>query len=115
MASSSSNHERVPVKVTGKMMARAEYEKELKKWGSEEEEVLGVFDEEAAVEDDKEMDTTDGPLEETRSMGLDKGKGRASQEDQFKDQEVSSSRRKRLRVNPFSGVPPHPVKVSTGF
>lgn len=105
-ASSSSNHERVPVKVTSKMMARAEYEKELKELGSEEEEDLEVFDEEAAVKDDEAMITTDDPPEETRPMRLDKGKGRASEEEQSKGEQVPSSRRKRPRVDPFSGEPP---------
>lgn len=96
-ASSSSSNERVPVRVTSKMMARTEYEQELKEVGSEQEEDLEVFDEEAADEDeDEEARDTDGPPEDTGSIGLDKGKGRASEE-------VSSSRRKRARVDPFSG------------
>ena len=68
------------------------------------------------VEDNEEMDTADGPPEETRSVGLDKGKGRASEEEQFKGEEVSSSRRKRPRVDPFSGEPPHTLsKASIKF
>ena len=102
-SSSSSNHERVPVKVTSKMLARAEYEKELKEVGSEEEEDLEVFDEEADIE---AMDAEDSPPEEARFTGLDKGKGRASEEEQSKSEEVASSRRKRLRMDPFSGEPP---------
>jgi len=102
-ASSGSNHERVPVKITSKMVARAEYEEELKELGSEEEEDLEVFDEDMAAEDKEAMDTADGPPEETRFVGLDKGKGRASEEEQSEEEEVSSSRRKRPRVDPFSG------------
>ncbi|KAF8559939.1 C1D-domain-containing protein [Imleria badia] len=78
VASSSSNHERVPVKVTSKMLARAEYEKELKELGSEEEQDLAVFDEEAGIEDEEAMDMEDVP----------------------------SSRRKRPHVDPFAGEPP---------
>lgn len=87
-------------------MARAEYEKELKELGSEEEDDLEVFDEEAAVEDDDPMDTTEDP-EETRTLGRNKGKGRASEEEQSKGEEAPSSRRKRPRVDPFSGEPPY--------
>lgn len=101
-AGSSSSHERVPVKITSKMAARAEYEEQLKELGSEEEEDLEVFD-----EDEEVMDTADSPPEETRSVGLDKGKGRASEGEQSKGEEVSSSRRKRARVDPFSGEPPY--------
>lgn len=107
VASSSSNHERVPVQVTSKMVARAEYEKELKELGSEEEEDLEVFDEEAAVGDDEAMDTADDPPEETRPMRLDKGKGRAAEEEQSKGEGFPSSRHKRPRVDPFSGESPY--------
>ncbi|KAG6380787.1 hypothetical protein JVT61DRAFT_5171 [Boletus reticuloceps] len=101
LASSSSSHERVPVKVTTKMVARAEYEKELKELGSEEEEDLEVF-EETDVEDEA-IDIADPPPEEPRYTRLDKGKGRASGEEQSKGGEVPSSRRKRPRIGPFSG------------
>jgi hypothetical protein len=84
------------------MAARAEYEKQLKELVSEDEEDLEVFD-----EDEEAMDTADDPPEETRSVGLNKGKGRASEEEQSKGEEVSSSRRKRPRVDPFSGEPPY--------
>ncbi|KAG8219419.1 hypothetical protein J3R82DRAFT_342 [Butyriboletus roseoflavus] len=95
-ASSSSSHEHVPVKVTSKMMARAEYEKELNELGSEEEEDLEVFDGEA-------VDTADESPEEARFVGRDKGKGRAPEQEPSKGEEAPSSRRKRLRVDPFSG------------
>ncbi|KAF8131670.1 hypothetical protein EV363DRAFT_1330693 [Boletus edulis] len=91
LASSSSSHERVPVK----------YEKELKELGSEEEEDLEVFDEETGVEDEA-TDIADPPPEEPRYTRLDKGKGRASGEEQSKGEEVPSSRRKRPRIGPFS-------------
>lgn len=107
VACSSSSHERVPVKVTSKMVARAEYEKELKELGSEEDDDLQVFDEEMVAEDEEAMNIPDDPPEETRSVGLDKGKGRASEEEQPNDERVSSSRRKRPRVDPFSSEPPY--------
>jgi len=101
LPSSSSTHEQVPVKVTRKMVARAEYE-ELKELGSEEEVNLEVFDEETDTEDEA-MDIA-GPLpEEPRYTRLDKGKGRASGEEQSKGGEVPPSRGKRPRVDPFSG------------
>lgn len=76
-------------------MVRAEYEKELKELGSGEEDNLEVFDEEAADEARDAIDT-DGPPEDTRPVGVDKGKGRALEE-------APSSRRKRPRVRPPSG------------
>lgn len=100
-ASSSASHERVPVKITSKMAARAAYEKELKELGSEEED-LEVFDEGMADEDE---DATGDPPEETTSVGLDKGKARASDYETSKDEEASS-RRKRPRIDPFSGKSP---------
>ncbi|KAH0837940.1 hypothetical protein J3R83DRAFT_6174 [Lanmaoa asiatica] len=111
--SSSSNHERVPVKVTSKMVARADYEKEIKELGSEEEEDLEVFDEEPAAEDEEAMDTADASPEDTRSTGVDKGKGRASEEEQSKGEEVPLSRRKRPRVDPFFGYENLSVSEST--
>ena len=95
-ASSSSNNERVPIKVTSKMIARAKYEKELEELGSEEEDDLEVFDQEA-VDDDEEAMETDGPPADTKSISLEKGKGRALEE------EAPPSRRKRPRIDPFSG------------
>lgn len=96
-ASSSSNNERVPIKVTSKMIARAKYEKELEELGSEEEDDLEVFDQEAADDDDDETMETDGPPADTKSISLEKGKGRALEE------EAPPSRRKRPRIDPFSG------------
>ncbi|KAI9570171.1 Sas10/Utp3/C1D family-domain-containing protein [Boletus coccyginus] len=113
VASSSSSHERVPVKVTSKMVTRAEYEKELKELGSEEDDDLQVFDEEMAAEDEEAMNIPDDPPEGTRSVGLDKGKGRASEEEQSNDEKVSSSRRKRPRVDPFSRYENLSVSQST--
>jgi len=87
------------------MVARAEYEKELKELGSEEDDDLQVFDEEMAAEDEEATNIPDHSPEETRSVGLAKGKGRASEEGQSKGKDVFSPRRKRPRVDPFSGEP----------
>lgn len=83
------------------MVARAEYEKELEELGSQEEDDLQVFDEEMAV-DEEPMGTADGLPEETRFTKLDKGKGRASGTEQSKGEEVTSSKRKRPRVDPYA-------------
>ena len=48
--SEEANDVRVPVKVTSKMLARAEYEKELKDLGSEEEDDLEMIDDVAESE-----------------------------------------------------------------
>ncbi|KAG9313974.1 hypothetical protein JVU11DRAFT_4750 [Chiua virens] len=89
---SSSSGQRVPIRVTSKMIARAEYEKELKELGSEEDEDLEVFDEEA----EDAMDTEDGLPQRTMSMTQTKGKGkgRASEVEQSKDQQVLSAKHK---------------------
>ncbi|KAF9245692.1 Sas10/Utp3/C1D family-domain-containing protein [Melanogaster broomeanus] len=86
VVASTSSSERVPVKVTSKMLARAEYEKEMKDLGSEEDEDLEVFndDEAAAVDDD----------DEEQSSRVD---------------QASASRRKRPRMDPFSGEDPCPL------
>ena len=65
---------RVPVKVTSKMEARAQYEKELKELGDEEESDLEVFDdraEGATPEVEKQEPVT--------SSGKSKGKAKASE------------------------------------
>ncbi|KAF9225346.1 C1D-domain-containing protein [Gyrodon lividus] len=97
----SSGSKRVPVKVTSKMIARAEYEKEIKELGNEEEEDLEVFDD----DDDDAMDIADGLPEEarTRPLSLNKGKGRASNEEQSsQEDQAPTPRRKRPRIDPFS-------------
>ncbi|KIJ22175.1 hypothetical protein PAXINDRAFT_152396 [Paxillus involutus ATCC 200175] len=102
----SSSSERVPVKVTSKMIARAEYEKEMKELGSEEEEVLEVFDEDAVDDEDDALDTVDARVKEARMqpLSLDKGKGRASDEEQSsREDQPHASGRKRPRIDPFSG------------
>ena len=64
---SSQQDVRVPVKVTEKMIARAQYEKELKELGSEEEDDLEVID-------DAESQSSS-----SNSPPSDKGKGKAKE------------------------------------
>ncbi|KIJ66399.1 hypothetical protein HYDPIDRAFT_26750 [Hydnomerulius pinastri MD-312] len=97
----SSSSERVPVKVTSKMIERAEYEKNLKDLRSEEEEDLEVFDEDAAA-DEEDASVTEEPA--ARPPPLNKGKGRASDEEESsREYQTATSRRKRPRVDPFAG------------
>ncbi len=84
---------RVPVKVTEKMAARAQYEKELKELGSEEEEDLEVID---------DAEQYSSPL---TPSAVDKGNGKARAEDILADvaQTVAGQKRRRPAVDPFAG------------
>jgi exosome complex protein LRP1 len=77
--------------MTSKMLARAEYEKELKEAPSDEDETLQVFDE---METDQVPQNTDT-----------KGKGKALES---LDEAGSSTSKKRRRpaVDPFAGMHP---------
>lgn len=80
---------RVPVKMTSKMEARAQYEKELKELGSDDEdegEGLEVFDEEEAEE---ELQTSKG-----------KGKQRAVDAG---EENSTGTKRRRPAMDPFAG------------
>lgn len=83
---------RVPPKVTNKMLARVQYEKETKELGSEEEDDLEVIDDADA----------DSPLPAPPS----KGKMKASAEDLLADVAETVARRKRRRpaVDAFGGA-----------
>lgn len=99
-ASSSSEAVKVPVKVTSKMIARAQYEQELKEQ-SEDEDELEVF------EDEVEMEDT------TSSSILDKGKGKARAE----GLEISADsglgrKRRRPPMDPFDGYGDEPSSTS---
>ncbi|KAI0684769.1 hypothetical protein BC835DRAFT_1388170 [Cytidiella melzeri] len=85
---------RVPVKVTEKMVARAQYEKELRELGSEEEEDLDIID-----------DTEDQSMPDTPSAVVDKGKGKALTDDILADvaQAVTGQKRRRATLDPFAG------------
>ena len=80
---------KLPVKVTSKMVARAQYEKELAEAVSEEEDALEVID------DEEPSDTIDVDARK------DKGKGKAVEH----DAEASLPGRKRRRtMDPFAGM-----------
>ncbi|KAG2118143.1 Sas10/Utp3/C1D family-domain-containing protein [Suillus discolor] len=93
----SSSSERVPVKITSKMAERAEYEKNLKELGSEEEEDLEVFVE-------AEVSGDDDAMEEEASLlpPQDKGKSRMVEREVPEHEEQVGGRRKRQRIDPFA-------------
>ncbi|KAF7966003.1 hypothetical protein HWV62_40509 [Athelia sp. TMB] len=84
---------RVPVKITSKMEARAQYERELEELGSDNEddgEGLEVFDEEKeAVEQIK--------------TGKGKGKERATNVDEGMQEATTGTKRRRPVMDPFAG------------
>lgn len=84
---------RVPPKVTSKMLARAEYEKELKEMGSEEEEDLEVIDDAA---DSEAMEASD-------SSSKGKGKERATEDTSMDAEPTAGQKRRRPAVDPFAG------------
>ena len=99
-AEATSSDVRVPARVTSKMVARAEYEKELNELGSEEEEELKMFDEppeEAQREGDSEEE------ENMEEVKLSKGKGKQKAVDADEDDSQGGVKRKRPRMDPFAG------------
>lgn len=112
-----SSTERVPIKMTSKMLARAEYEQSLRELDDEEEDDLAVFDEDAGVDAEVEegyqpMEDVDGGLVEPAK---DKGKQRmlVGVADESGANQVTTSRRKRPRIDPFTGEDISPASVST--
>lgn len=105
----SASTEKVPVKVTQKMHARAAYEAQLKTSaadGEEEDEGLEVFDEDSK-DDDEEEDVEMDVGEVTQSKG--KGKGRASESALTQQEEETGARsacskRRRPVLDPFAGA-----------
>lgn len=85
---------RVPVKVTSKMIARAEYEKEVREQGSEEEEEdidLKIFDEVAD--------------EQVKSSPSSEGKGKQKATDEMNDDvELKTGQKRRRPMDPFAGA-----------
>ncbi|KII93962.1 hypothetical protein PLICRDRAFT_171658 [Plicaturopsis crispa FD-325 SS-3] len=90
----------VPVKITAKMAARAEYEKELKELGSDDEEDgLEVFDEEPIQEG---WDVVD--MKERRDGKKGKGKEKAQEDTQDgSEAPQAGSKRRRPPMDPFAG------------
>jgi exosome complex protein LRP1 len=93
--SASTSSEHVPVKITSKMVERAEYEKNLEKLGSEEEEDLDVFDE-------AEMSGDEDAMEEEALPPRDKGKSRMVEREVPEIEEQVGGRRTRQRIDPFA-------------
>ena len=83
----------IPVKVTSKMLARAQYEKELKEQASEEDDDLDVY------EEDEDVRMEDDAPEESSSKA--KGKEKATAEDQPAG--VVGRKRRRPPMDPFQG------------
>ncbi|EKM61415.1 uncharacterized protein PHACADRAFT_24615 [Phanerochaete carnosa HHB-10118-sp] len=86
------NDVRVPVKITSKMVARAEYEKELKDMDDEEEDDLKVID-------DAESDASGKSSNPRKS----KGKQRATDEVAIVVDPAAGQKRQRLIADPFAG------------
>ncbi|KZT08565.1 uncharacterized protein LAESUDRAFT_648791 [Laetiporus sulphureus 93-53] len=83
----------VPVKVTSKMIARAQYEKELAEMGSEEEDDLQIID-------DAEGATNE--IAEVTPPSIGKGKARAVDETESTTS-APGRKRRRPQVDPFAG------------
>ncbi|KAK7686685.1 hypothetical protein QCA50_010285 [Cerrena zonata] len=88
------NSEPIPVKVTSKMLARAQYEKELKEQGSEEEGDLEVYEEGGDAEMEDEAPE--------QSSSKQKGKGKAVAEEE-QPTELVGRKRRRPPMDPFQG------------
>lgn len=78
------------------MVERAEYEKELKEMGSEEEEDLKMFD-----GDDEDGDEEDE--EDNQGVRSDKGKGKQKASETMDDGYQVGKKRRRLKMDPFAG------------
>ncbi|KAL6304885.1 hypothetical protein BKA93DRAFT_252896 [Sparassis latifolia] len=91
---------RVPVKVTSKMLAREQYQKELKEVGSEEEEELEVIDVTRDAADDDIMN----------GNGKGKGKAKAVVDEDIND--TSARKRRRPPIDPFAGYGDEPAQAS---
>ncbi|KAG6331964.1 hypothetical protein ID866_7127 [Astraeus odoratus] len=109
-AGPSTSTERVPVKVTSKMLERAEYERNLREMGDEEEDDLEVFEEDEDVDEDYPMkaieETPAEPTLDTQSV--EKGKQKMVEGEGPQTDPVPGSRRKRPRIDPFAGMYPTP-------
>ncbi|KAI0640012.1 hypothetical protein C8Q77DRAFT_101196 [Trametes polyzona] len=91
-------------KVTSKMRARAEYERQLAEQGSEEEDQLEVFADEDG--DGEEGSGGSDEPEAKSSQGKGKGKARATAaaaEEPSQSESASSKKRRRPAVDPFAG------------
>lgn len=92
-APAKTNDSRVPVKVTSKMIARAQYEKELKGMGSEEEDDLEVID-----------DVSSDVEQKSSSSAKGKGKQLATSDTPVDSRSTTGQKRRRPAVDPFAGT-----------
>ncbi|KAF5375288.1 hypothetical protein D9758_000543 [Tetrapyrgos nigripes] len=102
-ARSKSQTTHVPVKMTAKMIERAEYEKRLREAGSEEDDELMVYDESVVpnYEQDVEMGVAqESEIEGTKSNG--KGKGKAIEDVEESTSTRTGSKRRRTAMDPFA-------------
>ena len=83
---------RVPAKITSKMAARAEYEKQLKEMSSDEEDDLEVIDETGEAESTHE------------ASSKEKGKSRAQVPEASSSSQQVTAKRKRPVMDPFAGT-----------
>ncbi|THH33143.1 hypothetical protein EUX98_g1039 [Antrodiella citrinella] len=100
---------RVPVKVTSKMAARAQYEKELEELGDEEASDLEVFEDEPAAPDADEPVTLSGKSKE-------KGNATESVESEPLATPPTSGvgkKRRRAAIDPFAGYGDSPAGSGT--
>lgn len=90
------------------MVERAQYEKELKDVGSEEEEDLQMFDE-VPEEDQDEDESEDGEIRVVeKQSSKSKGKQKAVDLDDAMDEDSPvGTKRRRPRMDPFAGKDLH--------
>lgn len=96
---------RIPIKVTSKMEARAQYQKELAELGSEEEEGLEVIEDADDTEKDEPSDAS--RPDNGKGSGKGKGKGKAKAVDvdvQEASATTSGRKRRRPQADPFAGM-----------
>lgn len=103
---SSSSTEKVPVKVTEKMRARAVYEAQLKNESDQDEAGLEVFDEDEDLKDGVKEEDVDMEAENDRQSKVVKGHGKGKQreqEDGTSGVGRAGAKRRRPVLDPFAG------------
>jgi len=92
---------RVPIRVTSKMLERAQYDKELNEMGSEEEEDLKTFDE--VPDGDQNVGESNDEAGIAEALRPSKWKGKQKADDAVSDDLPAGAKRRRPRVDPFAG------------
>jgi exosome complex protein LRP1 len=97
----------VPIKVTSKMLARAQYEKDIAMADAEnedEDECLEVWDSEP--KDDSEDAGIEGPLKDSKEKGKQKAKdGNILEPPRDLEGTMGWAKRRRPPIDPFAGTP----------